>query len=70
MTKPSKTPVDWNDVENAIRDSVTGRGMTNRDQSMVAAAYNEDRVRYIDLHLRVKKHEQSLLNPMAKKNDP
>lgn len=50
--------IDWRQIEETIRDSITGRGDLLRISELCAKAYREDPARYKELHRRIKEEEQ------------
>jgi len=51
--------IDWLQVEETIRDSITGRGDLLHVVDVCARAYREDPARYKELHRRIKAEEQA-----------
>jgi hypothetical protein len=56
MTRTSREPVDWREVERIMRLSVRGTGYVpdNREQKTIMQARREDLERYRSLHASVK----------------
>lgn len=61
-----KREVNWYQVRELMRKSFTGRGLSDEEQKIVAAAYRSDPGRYKGESKDVMAEERAAINPLAK----